>query len=412
MATTSHPTTALLSSADEAPAAPAPVTKPRRRALVVLPVLTAIALGGGTLAWASQRGVESTDDAQVEGHVVNVAARVSGQVKSVLVRDNQRVHAGDVLVELDPADLAAKLAAARADVAAAKAQLRATETGLAVTMKSVDSNLAVAKGGLVQASAVRGTTRAAIDQARADLDAAKSRRALAETEFRRSEGLLESGAVARADYDLHKSALEQADAAVTLATARLVSAETNLDNAAGTIQAARGHLIAAESGPAQVDAAEAQVELARAKVDQATAALEQAELNVSYTKVRAETSGVVSRRSVEPGQTVSPERPLLAIVNTDDTWIVANFKEDQIAEMKPGEPAKISVDTFSGRPLAGKVESLAGGTGARFALLPPDNASGNFTKVVQRVPVLIQLEPHPGVELRPGMSATVKVSTR
>jgi membrane fusion protein (multidrug efflux system) len=315
-------------------------------------------------------------------------------------------------VELDDRDLAARLEAAKADLSAANAQLRAMETQLAVTTKAADSSLAIARGGLAQAAAVRGTTKAGIDQARADIVAAESRRALAETEFHRAESLVKSGAIARAEFDERKAVSDQADAAVTLAKARLASAESNVDNYAGTIQTAQGRLIAAQSGPEQIEAAKAQVELARAKVDQTKAALDQATLNLSYTVVHAETNGIVSRRSVEPGQMVSPERPLLALVDTDDTWVVANFKEDQIAKMTPGQYAKVTIDTFSGEPLIGHVDSLAGGTGARFALLPPDNASGNFTKVVQRVPVLVRFDATPGVELRPGMSATVTIGTR
>jgi membrane fusion protein (multidrug efflux system) len=196
------------------------------------------------------------------------------------------------------------------------------------------------------------------------------------------------------------------------AHARLASAEANLGNSAGTVQSALGRFMAAQSGPQRVEAAAAQVELAEARVDQARAALDQATLSLSHVRVRAELAGVISRRTVEVGQLVSPERPLMAIVALDDTWVVANFKEDQIADVHPGARAQISIDTFHGQALTGHVESLSGGTGARFALLPPDNASGNFTKVVQRLPVLIRLDPHPGITLRPGMSAAASVFTK
>ena len=384
----------------------------RKRAPLLFAALLIAGATVGTASYVTHRGLETTDDAQVEGHVANVAPRVSGQVKRVLVKDNQHVEAGDILVELDDRDLAARLASARADVAAARAQLHSMRTQLTLTEKTVDSNLAVARGGVAQASAVRGTTRAAIDPARPDVTAAESRRSLAVTDFGRSEKLFSTGAVAQAEYDSRKSLLDQAEASVAQARARLASAEAGVENSTGTVQTARGRLIAAESGPEQIEAAKAQVELAQAKVDQTLAALTQAELNFSYALVKAETSGVVARRSVEVGQMVSPDRPLMAIVPLDDTWVVANFKEDQIADMKPGAPATVTVDTFSGTKLTGHVESLAGGTGARFSLLPPDNASGNFTKVVQRVPVLIRLDPRDGVELRPGMSATTTVSTR
>jgi membrane fusion protein (multidrug efflux system) len=402
------------SAAALAPSTPSPTAAPRKRsvALRVLPLLTAAALGLGTLGFVAGHGKQTTDDAQIEAHVASVSPRVSGQVTRVLVHDNQRVNAGDVLVELDERDFAVKLSSARADLEAAQASLHAAETTLSVTMKNADSNLVVARGGLAQAAAVRGTTRAGIEQARAELTAAESRRTLTRADLERSQSLFASGAVPQAELDARQAAAEQAEAQVAQAEARLTSAQANVDNSSGTLEAARGHLLAAESGPEQVEAARAQVGLAKARVDQAAAAVAQAELNLGYTKIRAEMSGVVSRRTVEVGQLASPDRPLLAVVALDDTWVVANFKEDQIAEMRPGQPVTVEVDSLAGRKLAGHLDSLAGGTGSRFSLLPPDNASGNFTKVVQRVPVLVRLDGHPGLELRPGLSATVTVSTR
>ena len=393
-------------------AEPAEVKKPRRLALVVLPLLSALAFGGGAALFFASGGHETTEDAQVEGHVAYVAPHVAGQVKRVLVKDNQRVQAGDVLVELDDRDLSARLLAARADWEAAKAQLHASETQLAVTRKSVNSNLVVARGGLAQAASTRDTTSAAIEQARAAVRAAESRRALAATELERTKNLFQSGASSKANLDSDNAAFDQAQAAVAEASARLASAEANRQNSSGTLETARGRVLAAESGPEQIEAAEAAVELASARLNQAKAALDQAELNLSYTRVKAEVAGVVSRRSVEAGQMASPERPLLALVPLEDTWVVANFKEDQISSMQPGQTASVSIDAYPGKKLNGHVDSLASGTGARFALLPPDNASGNFTKVVQRVPVLIRLDSHPGLELRPGLSARATVVTQ
>jgi len=388
------------------------VAKPtrRRRVLVVLPLLTALAAAGGVVAFLSGANEETTDDAQVETHVAYVAPHVGGQVKRVLVKDNQHVNSGDVLVELDARDLNVRLDAARADVAAAKAALRSSQTQLGVTKKSVASNLVVARGGMVQAASAQGTARASIEQAKAELAAAESRQKLAQLEFERTSQLRASNVVAQAALDAVSASLEQANANVTQAEARLKSAEAGRQNSSGTIESARGRVLAAESGPEQIEAGEAAVELASAKLKQAEAALEQAELNVSYTQIRAEVSGVVSRRSVEVGQMVSPEKPLLALVPLEDTWVVANFKEDQLRSMRPGQRAQIKVDTFGGKTFAGHVESFAPGTGSRFSLLPPDNASGNFTKVVQRVPVLVRLDGAAGVVLRPGMSANVTIA--
>jgi membrane fusion protein (multidrug efflux system) len=388
------------------------VAKPRRRALIVLPALTLLAAVATTTILMLGRGKETTDDAQVEAHVANVSARISGQVVRVLVKDNQRVQPGDVLVELDQRDSVIRLASVRADLAAARAQLHAAQTQLAVTKNEMDSNLLVARGGMAQAEALTGTTQATIVQVRADIAAAEAQRSLAATELDRTQRLVSSGALSQSLYDVRKAGLDQAEATLAQAHARLASAESNLGNSAGSVQSARGRFIAAQSGPQRVEAAAAQVELAQARVDQARAALDQATLNESHIRVRAEVAGVISRRTVEVGQWVSPDRPLMAIVALDDTWVVANFKEDQIADVHPGARAQISVDTFRGQTLTGHVESLSGGTGARFSLLPPDNASGNFTKVVQRLPVLIRLDPHPGITLRPGMSAAASVFTK
>ncbi|HKP62471.1 MAG TPA: HlyD family secretion protein [Polyangiales bacterium] len=410
--TTAELSPAILSRADASPPSAPTAAKPRRRALIVLPVLALAAAGATTGFVLAGRGHETTDDAQIEGHVANVASRIGGQVRAVLVKDNQHVKEGELLVQLDDRDAKARLSAARADLAAARAQLRAAETQLALTGSEVDSNLVVAKGGLAQAAAVGGTTRAAILQAQADIAAATAQHALAASELSRSQKLFAEGALSESQLDARKRALEQTEAGLAQARARLASAESNLDNSSGTLQNARGRLLLAESGPHRLAAASAQVELAQARVEQAQAALEQAELNLSYTQIRSAVNGVVSRRSVEPGQLVSPDRALLAVVGLDDTWVVANFKEDQIAELRPGASATVTVDAYPGRKFSGHVESLSAGTGARFSLLPPDNASGNFTKVVQRVPVLIRLDPHSGAELRPGLSVIAKVSTK
>jgi membrane fusion protein (multidrug efflux system) len=394
------------------PAAAAAATKKTRRAFVVLPALVALAAAVGGGVYVHGLGAESTDDAQVEGHLVNVATRIPGQVKGVLVKDNQLVEAGDVLVELDDADYLARLAGARADLASAEAALASSRAQLALTDRNVDANLTQAKGSLVQASSGWAATRASRDQARADITASESRRALAETDFRRAEALRRDDAISQAELDNRRSAFDQAVALVDQARARLAGADANAATTAGLVEAAEGRLAGARTGPEQLDAARAAVGVAAARVEQAKAALQVAELNESYTRITAPSRGVVSRRTVEPGQMISPERPLLALVPPDDLWVVANFKEDQLAEMREGELAEIRVDTYGRRAFVGHVESIAGASGARFALLPPDNASGNFVKVVQRVPVLVRFDGAPGVALRPGMSAYVTVSTR
>lgn len=393
-----------------------PPKKPEKKspkARIVFAALTLAAATAGTGAWAAGRGKESTDDAFVEGHVASVAARIPGQVARVLVKDNQLVEVGTVLVELDDRDAKGRLKSMEADLMTARAALSVAETQLALTEKNADANLRQARGGVVQASAMAGSSRAGIDQAKADVDAAESRRALAELDLRRSEKLAADGSVAQADLDARKAAHDQAVAAVAQAKARAQNAAVGITNAAGSIETAQGVLVAAQSAPEQIQAARASVAVAAARVAVAEAAVDQAKLNLSYTQVKAQLRGLVSRRSVEVGQTVDPARPLMAITALDDVWVVANFKEDQIAEIHEGESVKLKVDAFPGRSLTGHVESAQAGSGARFSLLPPDNASGNFTKVVQRIPVLIRIDDKPAdVTLRPGMSTYVTVTTR
>ena len=392
-----------------APEAPA-VTK-RRRAPFVLVGLLAVAGGVATYIYVSRLGTEKTDDAQVEAHVGNVAARMAGQVKRVLVSDNQAVKMGDVLVELDDRDQQVRLNGARADLAERNAQLRMAQTQLALTEKTARANLAVAQGAIAQAAAVTGTTAAQIDQARADVAAAQSRKELTRLDRDRAERLRATGAATQSEIDARVAADTQADASLAQAQARLASALANRSNSSGTEVSARGRLLAAETVDEQVEAARAQVALAEARVAQGQAALDRAALELEYTRLRAEIAGTVAKRMVEPGQAVSPDRALMAIVDLTDTWVVANVKETQLADIAPGQPAEVEIDSFS-EALTGHVESVAAGTGSRFSLLPAENATGNFIKVTQRVPVKIKIDDRRGHLLRPGMSAEVVIHTR
>jgi membrane fusion protein (multidrug efflux system) len=395
------------------PPAAAPV-KPgfmQRRSTRVFAGLTALAIVGALGAWVFGHGKESTDDAQVEGRVVSVSPRVGGQVEKVLVIDNQAVKQGDLLVQLDTKDLDAKLASARADLEASKAGLASAQVNLKLTQANSEASLRQARGGLTQASSSVAATRSSLAQARAEVDAAEAADRLAQADWARAQDLAKAEAISRADLDARRSRAEQARAQLDQARARLASTEANVTSSGGGLTTAQGRLAAAETAPDQVKAADVAVQAAQARVDQAQAAYDLAALNRSYAEVRAPVDGVVSRRTVEQGQLVGPERPMLALVPLQDVWVVANFKEDQIGQMRAGQKATIRVDTYGRRDFEGHVESLAGASGARFALLPPDNASGNFVKVVQRVPVLVRLDRAADVPLRPGMSAVVTVRT-
>lgn len=383
----------------------------RRRTPLLIASLAAAAIAVTGSAYLLTLGRETTDDAQVEGRVMSVAARVSGQVLHVRVNDNQVVNTGDVLIELDPADYQARVDAARADLQASRAAADAARSTLALTGKTAPANLVQAQGGLSAAASSVRAADAAIEQARADVAAAESRQALAALNLKRARTLTAENAVPVAQLDSRQTEYDSAEAELLRTRAHLISVKAARAGSGSGVVQARGRLRAADSADEQLSAARAAVALAEARSQQAEAALKIAELNLSYTTVRAVRRGVVSRRSVEEGQLVAPERPLLALVPLDDVWVVANFKEDQLADMRTGQPATVRLDTYGGREFTGHVESLAGGTGARFALLPPDNATGNFVKVVQRVPVLIRFDGSPDVVLRPGMSADVSVRT-
>ncbi|MBF5042221.1 HlyD family secretion protein [Aggregicoccus sp. 17bor-14] len=399
-------------------ATPSPVSTPtaaparKARAKVVLPALIGVALLAGLIFWLVGRGKESTDDAFVEGRVANVSARVGSQVARVLVKDNQVVKAGDVLVELDRTELDARLQAAEADALAAQAQLSTAQAQLALTEQTANANLRQARGGVTQANSGVSGAKASLDQARADVQVAQTKLALAEKENARAESLVEQKVISQAERDARQAAYDTAKAGLLQAQARLQATEASVGGSSGGLELAQGRLTQAQTGPQQVAAAQAAVKAAEAKVKQTEAARQLAQLNVSYALVKAPVNGTVSRRTVEPGQNVSPGTNLMALVPTDDVWVVANFKEDQVGEMQPGQKAKVEVDAFGGREFEAHVDSLAGAAGSRFSLLPPDNASGNFVKVVQRIPVLLRFNDLPkDVQLRPGMSVEATVYT-
>ncbi len=378
---------------------------------MVFPALIALACLVGGIGWLLGRGHETTEDAQVEGRVVNVSARVGGVVARLLVEDNQLVEAGDLLVELDDRELSARLDAVRAERAAVAASLEVARTSLTLTESNAKATLAQARGGLTQAKAGITSTKAGLEVAHAAVAAAQTRVKFARLELDRVIQLRSTASVPDAQVDQLQAAYDEAVAAQNQAQAQNAAAAAATEGSSGGLTAAEGRILAAETVDQQVASSHAAVAMAEARLAQTDAAVRLAELNLSYTKVVAPVRGLVSRRAVEIGQSVSFERPLLALVPPDDIWVVANYKEDQIADMKPGQPARVRIDAYPGVEFAGHVESISGASGARFSLLPPDNASGNFVKVVQRLPVVIRLDGPPARPLRPGMSADVLVHT-
>lgn len=394
---------------------------------VILVVLAALVVGAGAWWWSS-RGHESTDDAQVDAHVTQMASRVGGTVLKVAVSDNQLVEAGTVLVEIDPRDYQVAVDRAKAELADAEAAAIAAQSGVPITSTATESGVSSAQSALDQVRIAIETAAKEVEVARARLTAAQSRLRESEANATRSrrdverlKGLLAKDEVSQQQYDAAVAAADAQAAAVDTSKAQIAEAEAGVRMSesrqaqakAGEVSARAG-LRNAQTGPEQVTAMRARASSAQARVEQMKASLAQAELNLQYTVIKAPVRGVVSKKNVNPGQVIQGGQPLLSLVQSDEVWITANFKETQLTDMRPGQRVTIAVDAYEGKAFQGKVDSIAAATGSRFSLLPAENATGNFVKVVQRVPVKIALEGGQDPEhlLRPGMSVTPTVYTR
>ncbi|HWC19264.1 MAG TPA: HlyD family secretion protein, partial [Terriglobales bacterium] len=365
--------------------------------------------------WAHARRFESTDDAQIDGHINVVSSRISGTVLYVnpRVENNQHVEAGTLLLELDPNDYQAELEHAKAELVTREAAARSAGVNIPITNASAFSQLRLAKAAHEEAIA-------AVDSEEANLAAAQHRvqqdeavYARAERDHVRWQGLVDGGVVSRSEYDA-REAEALADAQQFEADRATVTAEQHKIAQARSLTAQRAAQVeAARTAPQQLSNARAKSESSIGEVNQARADVRTAELNLGYTKIYAPVSGVIGRKTVELGQRIQPGQSLLAIVPVDDIWVTADFKETQLKYMRPGQSVNIHVDTF-GRDYRGTVENLPGAAGTLFSLLPPENASGNFVKVVQRLPVRIRFNPDQDPEhlLRPSMSVEPEVKVR
>jgi len=382
----------------------------------------------GFVAWRYLSPTVSTDDAQVAGHVSPISARVGGSIKAVHVADNQAVKANDILIEIDPRDYELAVARAEADLAAAAASATAAQSDVPVTTASATSGQQMAEAGTGSAEAALLAAEREVDAAHAKVSSAQAR--LAETtanatrtsqDLERLRPLAAKDEIPRQQFEAAqttaqaaRAAVDSAEAAVRQEQANVQVTEARRTQVAAQLRQAQAHTQGANTAPQQIALIRARAGVAEAAVQQARAALEQAKVNLERTTVRAPADGVVSKRTLEVGQVVQPGQALLAVTTLDDVWVVANFKETQLRDLRAGQSATVSVDAFGGRDYTGHVESISAATGATFSLLPPDNASGNFVKVVQRVPVRIALDHARDRDqvLRPGMSVTVSVSVR
>jgi membrane fusion protein (multidrug efflux system) len=377
-----------------------------RRIVVGAVIILAVA---GFFVWRYLNTYEGTDDAQVDGHINNVSARVSGYVLKVNVDDNQYVAKGAVLVEIDPRDYQVALERARAELADAEATAQAMNLNVPVETIGTTTQLSTSESNLQAMQAAVGTAQRQLDSARAQLQQAEANNTRAQADVSRYRVLLGKDEVSQQLYDQADAAAKANAAAVDGARAAVSVAEQQVAQAQIRVSQAQAALQYSQTGPQQVAATQARARAAIAAVQQKRAALDKAQLDLDYCTVAAPVTGVVNRR-VEVGMNVQPGQTLLSVVSMDDVWITANFKETQLRSMKVGQRVTVSVDAY-GREYKGRVESIAGATGAQFSLLPPENATGNYVKVVQRVPVKIVLDPGENREhlLRLGMSVEPKV---
>jgi membrane fusion protein (multidrug efflux system) len=414
----------------------------RTLALVLVGVVVLLAGAWGVRTWRYWERHVSTDDAFVEAHVSPVSARVRGTVVEVLVRDNQEVAAGAPLVRLDPRDLEVKVLQARAALATADSRLRMAAAGLPMTEASTRSQVELAEATAARAALGIDSARRVLDERRSRLRARRASVEAAQAEVTarqadverasldrgRAQALLERTLIARQEFDYADIALKTATAALEAARQRLDAARAETAQAAAELasqevaiaqagrlrEEAEAGLGDARSRRGEVTVRSAEIASAEAQRAEAEAALREAELNLEYATITAPIAGRVTRRTVEVGQGVQPGQPLLAVVDVGNVWVVANYKETQLTDVRPGQPATISVDTHPGLVLRARVDSIQSGTGSRFTLLPPENASGNFVKVVQRIPVKLVLEPgqNDHALLVPGMSVVPVIELR
>ncbi len=380
----------------------------------ILGVVFILAVAGASFWWLHSQKYESTDDAEIEGHLDLVSARISGTVTYInpRVEDNQVIEAGTLLLELDPRDYAAELEHAKANLDTTSAEARAAQVTVPIVNASAFGELHSAEAAKEQALASVESEQANLVAAQHKLQQDEAIYARAERDRVRYQALVEKHEISRSDYDARETEATAAAQTVEGDRAAITAREQNVAVARSLVDQRDAQIQAARSAPQQVVDARAKSDSAGGHLEQARADLHTAQLNLSYTKIYAPVSGVIGRKTVELGHRVQPGQSLLAIVPLDDIWITANFKETQLKKMRPGQSVVVRVDTF-GRDYKGKVESMPGAAGPLFSLFPPENATGNYVKVVQRFPVRIRLDKDQDSEhlLRPGMSVepTVEV---
>jgi membrane fusion protein, multidrug efflux system len=403
--------------------------QPRKSSRVKFALLGLIVLLGAVGIWAYMHFQDrvSSDDAQVDGHITAVAPKVGGNVLEVLVRDNQQVKSGQVLVRIDSRDYQARVDMARAALLQAGSQLRSAQVSVPLVNETTQSGTSGASAQLADAMAELERARLEYEQAsssdisyaEANVRAKQASNERAQADLARMKPLLDKAEISQQQYDSYVAAARVADSEWRAVQEKLSSVrkdagirKSGIDAAQSRVTQAQAQVENSQANRRQVDVRKAEAGTAGAGVAAARANLEAAELQLGYTTIVAPTDGVVTRKSVEPGQIVQPGQGLMTIIPLQDVWVTANFKETQLAHVRPGQPVEISVDMYGGRKVRGHVDSISGATGSRLSLLPAENATGNFVKVVQRIPVKILVDRTDGLVLRPGMNVDATIFTK
>jgi membrane fusion protein (multidrug efflux system) len=392
---------------------PEPTGQPSRRRFIIIG-LVAVLVVGALLFWWHSTFYEDTDDASVDGHLVQISARINGHVAKVNVNENQYVEAGTVMVEIDPSDYQTAANQAQANLEAAIANYEATRVNVPVIDINAGSNLNNANADVAGATAAVGQSERQLQAAQARVIEAQANATKAKLDLDRYTPLVQKDIISKQQYDAAVAAAAAEQAGVAEAEANLIAAQDAVRIAHDRLLQAQSSQKYAQTAPQQVAIQRAKADQAAGQVDQARAVLAQAQLNLSYTQIKAPLSGIITTKSVEPGQNIATGQALMTLVSLDDVWITANFKETQLRHMNVGQAVTIRVDAF-GRDFDGKVTQIGGATGSVLSLFPPENATGNYVKVVQRIPVRLDLtDPQQNKDhlLRPGMSVEPKVRVK
>ena len=433
-----------------------PKKKKSKLPFLIAGIVLLIAAIGGSLYWLHARQYESTDDAFIDGDIVQISPKISAYVKKVYVKSNQQIHKGDLLLELNSQDYEAKLEQAKAQLHAAEAQKNQSQANVDLTKKTTEadqtqalSNVQTTQNNVRQTALAADAKRSQINQAQSAVKTAQANLAqtgaevpklesdlkLAQLEYNRRLTLYNNGDISRQSLDQATNNLQTAQAQLNAARKQTDAAASRVSEAQANVSVAQnnyrqsvaqinltesqvnesqGRLKEANAAPQRIAVSESQIGTAQATIEQAQAAVHQAELDLSYTKIYAPEDGYIAKKNIEEGQFVQPGSPLMAIALSDDVWVVANFKETQLELMRVGQPVEIKVDAYPNEIFEGKIESFQVGTGSRFSVLPTENATGNYVKVVQRIPVKIVFNQKPDQLhlLAPGMSVEPEVKVR